>query len=75
MLLKIGFLGYDARMNICIVGGLVVVLRIDHISIKGMLLGVWQVSHSGKRDAIVEKMNRCFVHKPFFANDRSRDKP
>ena len=55
MLLKIGFLGYDARMNICIVGGLVVVLRIDHISIKGMLLGVWQVSHSGERDAIVEK--------------------
>jgi hypothetical protein len=31
------------------------VLRIDHISIKAMLLGVWQASHSGERDAIVEK--------------------
>jgi hypothetical protein len=30
-------------------------LRIDHISIQGMLLGVWPVSRSGERDAIVDK--------------------
>jgi hypothetical protein len=50
------------------------VLRIDYISIKGMLFGVWQASHGGERDAIVENLNRCFVHKPFFPKDRSRDK-
>jgi len=31
------------------------VLRVDHISIEGMLLGVWQVSLTVSRDTIVEK--------------------
>jgi len=49
-------------------------LRLDHISIKGMLLGVWQAPHSGEWDEIVEKMNRCFVHKQFLAKHRSCDR-
>jgi hypothetical protein len=38
------------------------VLRIDHISIKGMLLGMWQVSDSGKCDLGSREVERVCPH-------------
>jgi hypothetical protein len=39
------------------------VLRIDHVSIKGKLLGVWQAFYSG-RVLDFKEMNCCVVHVP-----------
>jgi hypothetical protein len=35
-------------------------LRIDHISTKGLLLGVWQTLYGG-RVFDFKEMNRCFI--------------
>ena len=39
--------------------------RVDHISIKGVLLGVWQISYSGECDPDCRKMNRWLLANRF----------
>jgi hypothetical protein len=44
-------------------------LRIDHISTKGVLLGVWQLSGSSEREVIVENDER--LRNGFWKSDES----
>ena len=47
------------------------VLRVDHISIKGVLLGVWQVSDSGECDPDSRRNRRAGCHHSQASLDRS----